>query len=218
MSILSARPAAAKFSTLAPTRRERRPYGQGILVAPQATADPWDVEADPADWPADTDADVWSITEPARDADSCWCWTDPAHVRAGSYCPSCLAEKAAAEAPVVHVAASAKPATTPKASGAPKAHEGRRGPAAEDLAFEAGRTAAIEAGHSAVSPVGRLTDAERAAWQAGLDAGLVEVERADDLAAAELQARWDGLFVQDDHDPAERAEAVLSTRPAVAVD
>ncbi len=32
MSILLARPAAAKFSTLAPTRRARRPFGEGLLV------------------------------------------------------------------------------------------------------------------------------------------------------------------------------------------
>ncbi len=211
MSIVSARHAAAKFSALAPTRRERRPFGEGILEASQAPADPWDVEADPADWPADTDADVWSTTEPDRDPNACWCWSDPEHVKAGTYCPACLAEKAAAEAPAAPVAGSAKPATTPKASHAPKARPGRRGPAAEDVAFEMGRSAALEARHGDVAPVGRLTDAERAAWQAGLAAGLAEVGRAEDLAAAELQARWEGL-VGGDHQAHEHGDYVDARR------
>ena len=64
MSILPARRPAAKFSTLAPSCRERRPFGVGILEGPGGRSDPWDVEADPADWPADADADRWTITDP----------------------------------------------------------------------------------------------------------------------------------------------------------
>ncbi len=88
------------------------------------------------------------------------------------------------------------------------------------MAFEAVRTAAIEAGHRAVSPGGRLTHAERAAWQGGLAAGLAEAERAEDLAAAELQARWDGLVVDEDdeHEHGDYVDARQALPPAMAAD
>ncbi len=109
--------------------------------------------------------------------------------------------------PAVQVAACATPATAPTASDAPKPRAGRRGPAA-----------AIEARDCDVAPVSRLTGAERAARQAGPAAGLAEVERAEDLGAAELQARWDGLAGDEDEDreDGDYVDAHRASPPSIA--
>ncbi|HEY2158565.1 MAG TPA: hypothetical protein VGH33_23245, partial [Isosphaeraceae bacterium] len=98
------------------------------------------------------------------------------------------------------------------------ARPARRGPSTEDMAYEAGRTAALEAGHGDVAPGVRLADAEVAAFFAGLAAGLAEVERDEDLAAAELQARWDSMVGDEDdgHEPADYVDARMALPRALA--
>ena len=90
-----------------------------------------------------------------------------------------------------------------------------RGPSAEDHAFEAGRTAAIETGHGDVVPPRVFAAKLRPSWLAGVASGLAELESR--LADAELQARWDGL-AGPDREYHERAEAGLSPLPAIAND
>ncbi len=43
------------------TRRDARPPARPARVG-MLTPDPWDVEADPADWPADVDNWLWEPT------------------------------------------------------------------------------------------------------------------------------------------------------------
>jgi hypothetical protein len=134
MSILSRRRPPAKLHPDAATRRERRPFGEGL---------------------DDTLPRPWTPVEMRRAA------------AFGLRAPA-----VAAPIPSPVPAADPKPATRP----------GRRGPSAEDLAFESGRTIGLEAGY----PVA-------AAFRLGMaEAGeMIRARRDDYLADLEIQARHD---------------------------
>lgn len=102
----------------------------------------------------------------------------------------------------------AKPAPTPSA-GAGKAVS-RRGPSAEDLAFEAGRSIALES-EAPVEAPRRYTPAERDAFLAGLMEGAA-IAHADELA------RLDALELQASYDHSEMAEARMALPACSAVD
>ena len=59
---------AAVHALVAPYRAHLEE--RGLLAADAPDVDPWDVEADPRDWPDDTDADRWVPNDPALPVDA----------------------------------------------------------------------------------------------------------------------------------------------------
>jgi hypothetical protein len=222
MSILSATRRVAKFSTLAPRRRDRHEFAEGLLAdklpAPVNRLSGF-FAGRAAAASAYPDGIPSSVTRIAlirgdecheyRRAEDGLRWL---RVSDGSPIRATSADRAYREGKVAilpdapdKAPAPASPAPAPRPAPAPSPRPGRGGPSAEDVAFEMGRSAALEAGHGDVAPEGPLTAAERAAWHAGLAAGLAEAERsgAAALDALEVEQDWQA-----------RAEAGIYLPPA----
>jgi hypothetical protein len=204
----AARVKATRLHPYAPARRERRPFAEGLLDdEPAAPVNRVAAHLTPSASPVDVAASIVEILPYAGTVDQRYIGRT---LEARGFCRELVGvvlHRLVTEGRVERFNLDGGPGyRRPAPKPAPR-HA--RGPSLEDVAFEMGRSAALEGRHGDVAPPKGLTDAERSAFVAGVAAGLAEVERAEveDFDAMEMEVDWQA-----------RAEAGLMPLRAVAMD